>query len=118
MRLAALLLSLMLPASGLAQDAAIEDVTPEAPFKEGDLISFDELDKLKSYLPPEFWENRNYFFYEGMQITVGPAYRKYGAADAFEAATQKFKGQPKIGKDGALENYTAGQPFLNEEIDC
>ena len=118
MRLAALLLGLMLPASGLAQDAPIEDVTPEAPFKQGDLISFDELDKLKQYLPPEFWENRNYFFYEGMEITVGPANRKYGAADAFEAATQRFKGQPEIGKDGALENYTAGQPFPNEEIDC
>ena len=118
MRVAAFLLSLMLPASGLAQDTAIRDVPPGLPFKEGDIISLEQIHKLKDYLPPEFWENREYFFYEGMEIEIGPPYRKYGASDAFVAATRKFRGQPRIGRDGALENYTAGRPFPNDTIDC
>ena len=118
MRSAVLFLTLALPAAVLAQDAPTEDVRPEVPFREGDVISYDQIDKLKDYLPPEFWENRESFFYEGMGLDIGPAYRQYGAADAFNAATQKFRGQPKIGEDGALESYTAGLPFPSEEIDC
>ncbi len=118
MRYAALLLGLVLPAAALAQDAPIEDVTAQVPFKEGDIISFDEIDKFKDYLPSEFWENREYFFYEGMEIEIGPAHREYGVAKAYEVASKKFAGQPKIGRDGALMNYVAGQPFATEEIDC
>src|SRR5262249_34050074 len=88
------------------------------PFKEGDTISFAQVDKLKDFLPPEFWDNREFFFYEGMQLEVGPTMRKYGAADAYNAASEKFKGQAKIGQDGALENYTAGLPFDTAAIDC
>jgi hypothetical protein len=98
--------------------SSTEDAVPGAPFHEGDEIGFDDLSKLKKYLPPPFWEHREYFFFEGMTMDIGPPYRKYGAAEAYLAATEKFKGQTKIGRDGALENYTAGQPFPNEEIDC
>ena len=112
------LMCLALPALVLAQDAAVGDVAPGVLFKEGDVISFGQIDKLKDYLPAEFWENREYFFYEGMQIEIGLAYREYGVAKAYAAASQNFKGQPRIGQDGALENYTAGQPFATEEIDC
>ena len=38
---------------------------------------------------PEFWQNRQYFFHEGTEITLGPPFRKYGAPDAFETATQR-----------------------------
>ena len=116
MRLVALILSLALPSLTLATEAA-QDATPGVPFQEGDVISFDQIDKLKNYLPPEFWENREYFFYEGMEIKIGKSNTEYGASDAFHAATQQFDGQPKIGRDGALENYTAGKPFP-EKIDC
>jgi hypothetical protein len=113
MRFVALILSLVLPVSALAQ----EDAQPAFPFKEGDVVTYDDVDKLKDFLPPDFWENREYFFYEGMEIQVGDP-REYGLADAFVAATEKFKGQATVGKDGALENYTAGQPFDTNEIDC
>ena len=65
------------------QESGSDDVVPGVPFAEGDVISFDQLDKLKDYLPPEFWENREYFFYEGMKLQIGPAYRDYGSADAY-----------------------------------
>ena len=76
MKFAAWLSGLALLASGWVQAAPAEDVPPGVPFKEGDTISFDQIDKLKSYLPEAFWENREYLFYEGMQMSIGPAYRE------------------------------------------
>jgi hypothetical protein len=98
---------------------AQEDAEGGAPaFKEGDIITFDKLDSLKPYLPKQFWNNRDFFFYEGMQLEVGPFYRDYSPAQAYVAATERFKGQPKVGPDGSLENFTAGQPFPIDQIDC
>ena len=116
MRTTALLaVAALIPTLGFAQEGA-DDVTPGVPFKEGDVINYQDLGKIKSYLPPEFWEHREYFFYEGMQVSVGPIQRDYAPADVYAQATQKYKGQPSIGPDGALMNYTAGEPFLN--VDC
>jgi len=53
-----------------------------------------------------------------MQLEVGPTLRKYGVADAYAAASEKFKGQAKIGEDGSLENYGSGQPFDAAALDC
>jgi hypothetical protein len=111
-------LGLALAPALMAQETPIEDASRQVALKEGDIITFEEVDKLEGYLPAEFWENRDYFFYEGMQIEIGPTHRQYGVADAYRAATERFKGQPKIGEDGALENYTAGQPFADDMIDC
>jgi hypothetical protein len=61
-------------------------------FKDGDVLTFDEIEKLKPFLPEQFWDNRDFFFYEGMQ--------------------------PRIGPDNSLENWTAGFPFTPESIDC
>ncbi len=41
-------------------------------FQEGDVITFEKIDALRRYLPDEFWSNRDFFFYEGMQLEVGP----------------------------------------------
>ncbi|MFQ5696788.1 MAG: DUF1329 domain-containing protein [Myxococcota bacterium] len=114
---AMLALTLAVPTLARAQESA-EDVVPGVPFKEGDVISFDQVDKMKNYLPPEFWANREYFFYEGMELKIGPFFRKYGEADAYRKATQEYAGTVKIGKDGALVNYQAGQPFPTDSIDC
>jgi hypothetical protein len=111
--LAALLLAL--PAWGQAQEDAGGSV-PQ--FKEGDVITFDQVDKLRPFLPQEFWDNRDFFLYEGMKLEIGPTQRDYTPAKEFEAATARYKGQPRIGPDGSLENYTAGMPFPVEEIDC
>jgi hypothetical protein len=99
--------------------AAQEDAGVSGPsFKEGDVITFDQIDSLKPYLPQEFWANRDFFFYEGMRLEVGPANSDYTPAPEYIAATEKFKGQARIGPDESLENYTAGQPFPMDQIDC
>jgi hypothetical protein len=108
------LLALALP--GAAQQ---EDARPGVPaFQEGDVITGENVDQPRPFLPPEFWSNREFFFYEGMRLEIGPHFRDYSEAPEYSAATERFRGQPRIGPEGSLENYTAGQPFPMEEIDC
>ena len=96
-----------------------EDADGAAPtFQEGDVITFEKIDALRRYIPDEFWNNRDFFFYEGMQLEIGPFFRDYSPADAFKAATKKYAGTARIGPDGSLENFAAGQPFPMESIDC
>jgi hypothetical protein len=109
-------LALLVPALASGQERA-EDVVPGVPFKEGDVITFDKIDKLKDYLPPEFWKHREFFLYEGMQMEVGPAFRDYSETKVYLDATQKYASKATLGKDGALEGYVAGRPFPGQ-IDC
>ncbi len=105
---------LVAPFSIHGKELAIQDATPGLPFKEGDLISFDQIAKLESYLPPEFWKHREYFFYDGMEIKIGPIGRDYTPADAYQNASAKSKAH--VGPYGALLNNRAGQPFPTDEI--
>jgi hypothetical protein len=107
-------------ALGLALPAtAQEDVGPGAPtFKEGDVITLDNVESLKPFLPAEFWANRDFFFYEGMQLEVGPFYRDYTPAQEYKDATAQFAGKASVGPEASLANHTAGQPFPMDKIDC
>jgi len=108
-------LAFALPAAAQkAEDAG--GLTPT--FKEGDTISFEQVDKLRPFLPEQFWDNRDFFFYEGMKLEIGPTQRDYTASKEYVAATEKFRGQPRIGPDNSLENFTAGKPFPDDTIDC
>ncbi len=113
---ASLSLAILLAGPAFAQQA--EDAIGAPSFKEGDVITLDKVDSLKNFLPPEFWANRDFFFYEGMKLEVGPFFADYSPSDAYKAATQKFTGQSKVGPEESLENYTAGQPFPADQIDC
>ncbi len=107
--------ALALPASAQqAEDAGA--LTPT--FKEGDVIGFEQLEKIRPFLPQEFWDNRDFFFYEGMRLEIGATNQDYSPAAAYKAATEKFRGQPRIGPDNSLENFVAGMPFPMEQIDC
>ncbi len=117
MRAFALVCLLSLQAVALAAEKA-EDVVPGVPFQEGDVINYNTIDKLKDYLPPQFWEHREFFFYEGMSLDIGPFFRDYENNPAYDAASEKYKGQTTIGKDGALDGYKGGRPFATESIDC
>jgi hypothetical protein len=98
---------------------AQEDAGVSGPaFKEGDVITFDKLDSLKPFLPPEFWANRDFFFYEGMRMEIGPFHADYSPPPEYKAATEQFRGQARIGPDDSLENFVAGQPFPMDTLDC
>jgi hypothetical protein len=100
--------------SAEAEDAGA--ITPA--FAEGDIIGMDTVNKLRPFLPEEYWDNRDFFFYEGMSLEIGPTMYDYTPADAFKNASAKFKGQARIGPDNSLENHTAGLPFDTDEVDC
>jgi len=102
------------PAAFAAEDTGVAGPT----FKEGDVISFDKLESLKNFVPAEFWANRDFFFYEGMKMEVGPFFKDYIQPPEYLAASEKFKGQAKIGPDDSLENFTSGFAFDPKSIDC
>jgi hypothetical protein len=99
--------------------AAAQDAAPGAPgFAEGDVLGLEQVDLLRPFLPEEFWANRDFFFYEGMQLRVGPAYRDYSPPPVYREATRRHAAQVRLGPENSLEDYRAGQPFPMEEIDC
>jgi hypothetical protein len=99
-------LLLLAPSAG----AELEDAGGAIPsFQEGDILSLDDVDKLKPFLPEQLWDNRDFFFYEGMQLEIGPTMRDYTPNAQFKEASEKYKGQARIGPDESLENYTAGR---------
>jgi hypothetical protein len=112
-----ILAALVASAPAFAQQA--EDAGASTPtFKEGEVITFDQIQKLRPFLPDEFWDNRDFFFYEGIQLEIGPTQFDYSPSDQYKAATERFRGQPRIGPDNSLENWTTGRPFPQETIDC
>ena len=99
--------------------SAAEDAGAVMPsFAEGDVIGMDAVQKLKPFLPGEFWDNRDFFFYEGMKLEIGPTMADYTPPDAYMAATAKHQGQARIGPDNNLENHVAGEPFDMDSLDC
>jgi hypothetical protein len=108
-------LALLLPrAAHAVEDAG--SLTPS--FAEGDVIGVDDVEKLRRFLPVEFWDNRDFFFYEGMKLEIGPTQFDYEEAGVYGSASERFRGQPRIGPDNSLENFVAGRPFPMDEIDC
>ncbi len=117
------LLLILILAGAAAVVASAQEQQPDAvpaavPFQEGDVLGFEDVDKLRDYLPAEFWENREFFFYEGMKIDIGPMQRDYSEAHEFKDASKRWQKEAKIGRDGALVGFVAGQPFPTEAIDC
>jgi hypothetical protein len=110
---------LVLATAPLPVARAAEDTAAGPPaFAEGDVIGFEQVEKLRPYLPKEVWNNRDFFFYEGMKLEIGPFFADYAPAPVYRAATEKFQSQARLGPDGSLENYTAGQPFPIDGVDC
>jgi hypothetical protein len=114
--------ALALPAMLWTQSAAAEndaatDATGPA-FREGEVISIEQVDRLKPYLPAEFWANREFIFYEGMRLEIGPSFADYSPPQVYQDATRANRGKSRIGPAGSLEGYVAGQPFPMDEIDC
>jgi hypothetical protein len=100
----------------LAASSPEDDVVPGPhPFKEGQVIGIDNLDLLENYIPEPFWENRDYFFFEGMTLEIGAFYREYPVSEGRKLANEKFGGQAQLGRDDSLVGWTMGMPFA--EID-
>jgi hypothetical protein len=92
------------------------DAAPALPFKPGDVVAKEQLAVLENYLPPDLWSHRERFFYEGMQLEIGPCFRDYSPPAFYREATQNFAGRARLLENGGLADYTAGLPFPPESI--
>lgn len=90
---------------------AQEDAVPGPPFQPGDKIEFGDLDRLKNYIPAPYWENREFFFFEGQNMEIGEFYKDYPISELRKLANEKYGGQARVGRDNSLENYSMGLPF-------
>jgi hypothetical protein len=109
-KFAVIALACGLVAPGLAAGQE-DDAIPGVPFQPGDKIEFDQLEKIKDYLPAPYWEYREFFFFEGQNMEIGEFYKDYPVSEERKLADEKFGGQARIGRDNSLENHVMGTPF-------
>jgi hypothetical protein len=96
---------------------APSDVVPSA-FKVGERIEIKDIPRLQGWLPDEVWERRAMFFFEGMELEIGPCYRRFPVAPYFADATRANAGHAKLDAAGNLTDYSgSGMPFANESLD-
>jgi hypothetical protein len=92
------------------------DALPPA-WTPGEKLVFGEIERLKGWLPQEVWDRRDVFFFEGMQLELGPCFRRYPAPAYFEEATLANTGKASLDASGNLVGYTgAGLPFVPSAI--
>jgi hypothetical protein len=87
-----------------------QDAVP-TPIREGMLLRYHDILALRSLLPIEIWRNRDQFFYEGMQLTIGPCHRRYEVPGFFDDATEAYSKRAEVDRKGNLLRYVAGTPF-------
>ena len=75
-----------LPGARPNEDAALTRL------REGLVLSYSDALRLKELVPMEIWRNREAFFYEGMQMEIGPCHRVYSFPAFFEEANERFGG--------------------------
>jgi hypothetical protein len=131
-RLVSVALTLLLLASGAAAELPPEGRCPDwsggaragkaddrGPplIREGSVLGLEDLLALETLLPEEIWNFREIFFFEGMQMELGPCHRRYQIPDFFREATEKFAERVRLDSHGDLHGYVAGTPFPQDDID-
>ena len=72
----------------------------------------DSVNDLRNYLPPGYADQ---FDFPELSLELTET-QNYQAHPIYRTASEKFAGTATIGTNGALENYTAGQPFVRDQI--
>ncbi len=109
----------LLTTGALAQDVARheldswleQDVTIDPPAA-GTVIEAHQVEMLRPWIPPGLIDE---FRFPEMRVEI-QATQDYPGHHTYVAATERFSGQARIGSDGRLENYVAGQPFSDQQI--
>ena len=100
------------------ESAAIAEPPADFPFAQGDRVDAAAVKKLEPWVPKPFWAHRDLYFYDGMSMEIGPTERDYRPAEVYQKATEENRGKAKIGPDGSLVGYVAGQPFPMDSFQC
>jgi Protein of unknown function (DUF1329) len=107
-----------LPSPAASSESSAAEDAATAPLREGETITFDQVERLRPFLPPELWPHRDFIFFEGMRLQIGPPFADYSPPEAFQRAGREHRGTARIGPDQSLEGYVAGEPFPIADIDC
>jgi hypothetical protein len=94
----------------------VEDALP-AVLQAGTKLGISDLWRLRELLPEEIWRYRETFFFEGMQMEMGPCHRRYPLPAFFAEATREGAGKAHLDEEGNLQGHEAGLPFPPEQID-
>jgi len=93
------------------------DVVPPA-FRPGEVVQIKDIPQLRGWLPDEVWERREQFFFEGMQLEIGPCYRRFPEPAYFTDATAANAGHASVDADGNLSGFGGdGLPFAPNALD-
>ena len=90
--------------------AKYKDAKPE--FKPGDVLTANDIEKMRPFMPPGFIEQLN--FPEFKAEIIAPRSHK-PRADYVECS-EKYQNQTRLNADGAMANYVCGQAFPNSQI--
>ncbi len=94
-----------------------DDAAPTTSPRPGETIGFEQAERLRYLLPPELWEKRDRFLFDGMHMEIGPCYRDYSPPPFFEEVTRKLHGGVTLEEDGSLSGHKAGLPFPPDTIE-
>lgn len=102
-----------LPAEGDCAASRVPVSVAAAPpsYVVGDVVTREKLEALRPLLPPELWEQREHFFFDGMQMELGPCFRRYAPPDFFAEVTRAESPSSRLLENGGLEAGRAGLPF-------
>jgi hypothetical protein len=76
-------------------------------FSPGDIITGSQVEKLRPFVPPGYFEQMN--FPELRAEIIAP--RNHAPRADYLACTEKYQSQVRLNADGTLANYVCGQPF-------
>lgn len=79
----------------------------EPQFIDGDVVTYEKGDVIRPFVPPEY---QSEMIFEGMEVAIRDG-GDLSPATVYQEATERYRGQPVLASDGALENYVAGRPF-------
>ncbi len=85
-------------------------VMPDA----GSVLGQQDLATIRALLPPGYSEE---FDFPDVALEI-QATGHFQPHASYQEASARFRGQTTISANGALQNYTAGQPFANEQLDA
>ncbi|MEM7468041.1 MAG: DUF1329 domain-containing protein [Pseudomonadota bacterium] len=92
--------------SWLATDQVIE-------IGDDEVVTQENLAALSQVVPPGYIEKMDF---PEVQIEFSPV-TDQPPHESYQRATEKFAAQSKLATNGALENYTAGRPFSESQIE-
>ena len=80
----------------------------------GSVIDFEHLSTLNPWIPPGLMGE---FEFPAVQVEIQETLN-YPGHHTYVEASKRFRGQAKLGPGNELENYTAGRPFDDDQINA